>query len=318
MEPYVESHLAWRLLTAEDTGELDALRAQLDALDRSVLSGIASEITTSSDALIPELTVGGWDAYNTLSAYGAAYAAPGDGLRMFLLGGVHPSYRHVAIGGQLLAWQVEQAPHWRDEHHPGEPLWIGCYFELGRPGLDRAAGRLGFEPERYYYDLVRDLSTKPKELQTPEGVRIERFTPEYSEQVRLLHNEAFSSIGGAEVAPEEWADRLDDDDFRAQWSYLAFDGAGQLVGYEMSSADVTEETGELAGWTERFGVHPSYRGRGIALKLLSEGLSAMRADGCKEAGIGIDTPDGLALSRIVADLGYATRDAVELLSKVVP
>jgi hypothetical protein len=43
----------------------------------------------------------------------------------------------------------------------------------------------------------------------------------------------------------------------------------------------------------------------------------MRDAGCAEAGIGVDTPDGLAMSRLVADLGYATRDAIGLLTKVV-
>ena len=35
-----------------------------------------------------------------------------------------------------------------------------------------------------------------------------------------------------------------------------------------------------------------------------------------EAGIGVDTPDGLAMSRLVADLGYATRDAPQIRTLV--
>ena len=320
MEPYVEPHLTWRLLEPSDLGELEAFGGQLDALDNSVLSAMGKEIPTSTDTMVPELTIGGWDAYRSLSAYGAAYRdpAPGRGLRLFLLGGVHPVYRHLGIGGKILQWQVSQAATWRDANHPGEPLWLGCYFELGRPGLDRIAGRLGFAPERYYYDLVRDLDTLPRERPTPAGVRIEPFSPQHSEEVRVLHNEAFSSIGGGEVAASDWAARIADDDFRAEWSFLAFDEHDALIGYEMSSADVNEETGAPAGWTERFGVRPQDRGRGVALKLLSEALRAMRADGCREAGIGIDTPDGLALSRLVADLGYTTRDAVQLLSRSLP
>ena len=87
---------------------------------------------------------------------------------------------------------------------------------------------------------------------------------------------------------------------------------GGVVGYAMNADDIADDGGP-AGWTERFGVHPGYRRRGVALALLSHGLRAMHV----EAGIGVDTPDGLAMSRLVADLGYATRDAVGLLTKVI-
>lgn len=42
----------------------------------------------------------------------------------------------------------------------------------------------------------------------------------------------------------------------------------------MNAEDIAEDGGP-AGWTERFGVHPDHRGRGIALALLSHSLRAM-------------------------------------------
>ncbi|NHB86026.1 GNAT family N-acetyltransferase [Tessaracoccus sp. HDW20] len=145
-----------------------------------------------------------------------------------------------------------------------------------------------------------------------DGITIEAFRPDDAEAVRELHNLCFTPFGGAEVSAAEWHAHLEEASFRPGWSFVARDG-DRIVGYEMSVL----EDGTSIGWTERFGVHPDHRGRGISLALLGNCLAAMRDSGCTEAGIGIDTPDGLALSRLSSVLGYRQRDAVALLSRVV-
>lgn len=312
MEADVEPHLTWRLMTTRDAAEVEHFRGQLEALDNSVLTGMAAAIIDTQLKPVPELMVGGWDPYHSLSAFGMSVLSGTDPLRLYLMGGVHPVHRHMLVGTALLRWQVQQARAWRDANHPGKPLWLGCYAELGRPGLERVASRLGFTPERYYYDLHRDL-TLPLHVPNVEGIGFTGFTEEDSEGVRLLHNTCFSEVGGAEVPREVWEARLANSAFRPGWSFVARDG-DKPIGYAMSAVDEGDAT---AGWTERFGVHPDYRRRGVSLALLGRCMQAMRATGCTEAGIGIDTPDGLGLSRLMADLKYSLRESIALLSRVV-
>lgn len=278
-----------------------------------MLSGVAASIT-QRDLQVAH-AVGGYDAYQSLSAYAAAYIAETDPLRMYLMGGVHPTHRHLHIGTALLHWQVTHAAAWRDEFRPGQPLWLGCYAELGRPGLERVALSLGFSIERYYYDLHRDL-TLPVVSPAVEDVQLEAFTPMHSEGVRQLHNLCFNGMGH-EVGTDVWAARLHDPDFRPEWSFLA-SVDGQVVGYAMSGVADTDDDGVPVGWIERFGVHPEHRGHKISLALMGRCLQAMREAGCREAGIGIDTPDGVGVQRLSAELNWTTRDAVALLTKVVP
>ncbi|MFT3886853.1 MAG: GNAT family N-acetyltransferase [Arachnia sp.] len=307
-------HLRWRLLTSGDEEELDRLLDQLAQLDTSVLAGLSADSETGASLLADGLAIGGWDAYDTLTAYGALHLGSTEPLRLYLFGGVLPAHRHKGIGTALLAWQVAAGTQWRDEHHPGTLLLLSCHAELGRQGLMRAAQANGFTVERYYYDLVRGLEKPPPPREVP-GVAIVPLDAARSEEVRALHNECFKPFGGGEVTAEEWAGRMGSPEFREDWSHVAL-ADGAVVGYAINVEDIGEH-GAPAGWTERFGVHPAYRGRGIALALLSHGLHAMSEAGCEEAGIGVDTPDGLAMSRLVADLGYVTRDAVGLLTKVV-
>lgn len=315
MEAYVEPHLTWRFLEAEDAVEVEMFRQQLDALDNSVLAGLASAITHSEMTVGQGMAVGGWDAYSSLSAFGVSYIADADPLRIYLMGGVHPVHRHQSIGTALFRWQVERAIEWRDEHRPGQPLWLGCYTELVRPGTERVATHFGFTPERYYYDLQRDLTHPVRVVDVP-GLRIEALTPERAEGARSLHNLCFAPLGGAEVSEDAWRARLVEEPFRCDWSYIALDG-DQVVGYAMSGEDQSDDDAAPGGWTERFGVHPDYRGKGVSLALMGRCLAAMRASGCREAGIGIDTADGRGINRFTAELGYATRDAVALLSRIV-
>ncbi|MDO5676584.1 MAG: GNAT family N-acetyltransferase [Propionibacteriaceae bacterium] len=315
MEAYVEPHLTWRFLGPEDAEEVDEFRQQLDALDNSVLSGVASAITDSHLFVGEGMAVGGWDAYRSLSAFGVSYIADTDPLRIYLMGGVHPVHRHQSIGTALFRWQVEGAIEWRDENRPGQPLWLGCYAELGRPGTERVASHFGFTTERFYFDLQRDLTHPVKRHEVP-GLTFQELTDDRAEEVRVLHNLCFAALGGSDVEPAAWEHRLEEGSFRKDWSYLALDG-DRVVGYAMSGEDEEFDDDQPVGWTERFGVHPDYRGRGVSLALLSHCLTAMRASGCLEAGIGVDTVDGLGIKRFAAELGYATRDAVALLSRVV-
>ena len=317
MDAYVEPHLTWGLLTESDLPDLHRLREQIAALDNSVLSSIATALD-ARELFVPEgQAVGGRDAYHSLSAYGINYVAAGDPLQIYIMGGVHPTHRHLSIGTALFHWQISHAIAWRDEHQPGTPVRLSCYAEIGRVGLEAVARLIGFEPTRYYYDLARDFH-RPVAVPTIPGVSLRAFEPEDSETVRRLHNLCFSTItSSSEVGPDAWSDRIAEETFRPGWSVLAI-ADGQVVGYAMSGVDETSEDGALYGWTERFGVHPQYRGRGIAIAMLAACLKAMRDDGCVEAGIGIDTADQDGITRLTGELGYTTRDAVALLTKWVP
>lgn len=315
MDAYVEPHLTWRYLVEEDAAEVEEFRQQLDALDNSVLAGLTSPATHSETFLEHGMAVGGWDPYHSLSAFGVNYIATTDPLRIYLVGGVHPVHRHQSIGTQLFRWQVEAAIAWRDENRPGDPLWLGCYSEMGRPGTERVASGFGFTAERFYYDLQHDLA-HPVRRHDVEGLTFTTFDDTHSDEVRMLHNHCFAPLGGRDVSDIDWRGRLSEGSFRYDWSYIALDG-DRVVGYAMSGEDEESDEDCLTGWTERFGVHPDFRGRGISLALMSRCLRAMHASGCGEAGIGIDTDDAVGIQRFTSELGYATRDAVALLSRTV-
>lgn len=317
MEPYVGRHLNWRALTEDELVELDSLRAQIEVLDDPAVSSLERLVGMDDVTDLAENSVGGWDDYGSLLAYGWNVVEDEGVPKVHLLGGVHPTHRYLGIGRSVLEWQERRAVEWRDEHRPGEAVWLGCYVDHAQTGLGKLLEKLGFGQERYFYDMHRALDHLP-EMLAVEGVRIERFDQRHSEDLLDLHNICFrDTLGTRRVGRQGWQESLARDSFRPGWSWVALvDDAP--VGYALSGLDEDLALdGARYGWTDRVGVHPEFRGRGIAIALLQRTLVAMAEDGCDGAGIGVDTTDPASPGVLNQKLGYEARDGLVLMSKVI-
>ncbi|MEK8228811.1 GNAT family N-acetyltransferase [Oerskovia sp. M15] len=163
----------------------------------------------------------------------------------------------------------------------------------------------GFTPNRYYSTLRRDLTLPVPEVALGAGLRVVPWSPELDEATRLAHNDAFRDHWGSEPAtPESWVHGRSM--FAPEWSVLIVDdgppggsaGAGPLVvGYLMSGRYEQDwpVAGYSSGYTETLGVRRDYRGRKIAVALLSAGMAAYKAGGVEFAELDVDTenPPGL-------------------------
>lgn len=311
MDSFVEDHLHWRFLTSHDLDDLAMLRHQIQSFDDTMIPAV-ERLVGLQDAELDGHCVGGWDNYGSLLAYGWNIVDPDPELaRVIIAGGVHPTHRYLSIGARLLAWQQDRALEWRDAERPGQPLWLGCYVEAVQPGLQLLLEDMGFRDERHFIDMHRTLDTVP----TPRvinGVDIVAFDPSRSEEVHQLHHLCF----GADVHHDHWDRSLHR--VRSDWSWVALSG-GQVVGYVLSGEDdAAALDGVIEGWTERLGVHPAHRQRGIGSALLEHTLASMAASQCPGAGIGVDTSETSFPEILHRELGYEHRDSVQLMSKTLP
>lgn len=321
----IDRRLIWRALTEADLPDVAALREQVEVIDDPVLSSVEKVLGVGRVSLLPDMAIGGWDAYGNLLAYGWAIVPFNDVPRVHLIGAVHPTHRHMGIGRRIVEWQVEAALTWHGTHHREADLWIGCYHDHAQPGLPTVLTDLGFTTERYFYDMQRDdLSRLPRPVDLP-GIEFVRYSADRSEELRLLHNRCFSDpSAGDGLSPMAWADSFVGENFRPEWSWLAL-ADGAVVGYALSGLDRVEGAeefagdgeGVIAGWTDRVGVDPAHRGRGISVGLLTRTLHSMAGDGCRAAGIGVDTVDAASPEVLSERLGYETRDGLVLMSRVV-
>ncbi len=330
MDPMVEGTLTWTALQTDDLPGLAELQRAIEYFDEPMSAQDLDELTDSflAPGSFPrQNAVVGRDRGGTIVAYAWNHLRNGAAPRsqMWLEGGVHPAWRHQHLGEYLFSWQRSRAEEYlqlKAAEHGGDPvLWLGHSVEQQQATVVRLLERLGMAPERWYFDMHRffdDAADEPSEspAPTPEGVTLRHYSSEFSEPVRHAHNAAFADLEGVNVVSREaWEAALSRQETRPEWSWVALEN-DQVVGYAMNCANEEEwqDQGYSQGWTDRIGVLPSHRNRGVYRALLIVSMQSFQQAGLDAAGVGVDTGDPQDTSELFNNLGFSSQDMVVLYS----
>lgn len=318
MDPMVEANLSWSPLQWEDLPELAELRAAIeyldDPVDRQGLDDL-EEYFDAPDAEAAANAVVGRDKGGTIVAY--VWNHPeGEPVHdhIWVDGGVHPAWRHRHIGRHLLTWGLARAQEWHAEltelsDVPVPPLRVVGYADEKLHAAGHLLEQAGLRPEAWYFDMHRSFAVHPApdDLPVVEGVVLQPFTLDRSEAARAAHNAVFAArVGSRPVSGEDWDASLARPSARPDLSWVFLDG-DDVVGYAMNSVDTPlngEEAGAGEGWTDRFGVLPAYRHRGMGLALLQASVHSFARAGLTGAGLGVDTEDAERAVALLTRAGY--------------
>lgn len=323
VDAFVEATLDWSALEESDLPELAELREAVEYFDDPVtrvgLAELAVAFRAPGAAPALNAVVGRDRVGGNFVAYGwnllDSSACPP---RVVLSGAVHPGWRDQKIGHALAGWQVARAREWAAEL-PSAPatVWLGVYTDDNQSGAQRLFSNHGLTPERYFFDMHHVFARVPDPPPPPPvaGVTFAPYTASESMAVRDLHNVCF----GGDVSVDTWTAMQQRPVFRPEWSWLAY-AEGRLIGYALNSADEQAwvEQGFTEGWTDRLGVHPDYRRRGVARGLLSWSMWSFGRAGLEGAGLGVDTTDAVEALRLYEAIGYESQEMVVLLSATLP
>lgn len=321
--PEGDHGLAWRPLAREDLDQLSGLLTAIEHLDEPVERHSVSELLERFDAMDsdPESdTIVGWDSAGFPVAYGWVRRVQFDvdPRRVYLSGGVHPGWRRRGIGSALLRWQLDSARRayldgLAEEHGP---LRMICLVEDQLTEQRAVYSSVGLAPARWFADLTRRLTDPAPELVVPEGIRIVPMREDHVEAVRLAHNEAFADRWGVQPIDEaHWREEIARSTSRLEWSWVAIDNASsEIVGYITNSAYEQDWPGQgfSDGWTDRLGVRPRWRRRGIARALLIASMRSYAYAGLDAAGLGVDTEQPTGAYGLYADMGFVATNTTVL------
>jgi mycothiol synthase len=241
-------------------------------------------------------------------AWATAVASRGvrDGFRIWLEGRVHPDHRGRGIGRVLVDWQLQRGAELHRRDHPEAPAILVASTYPAMTSLESLLRRAAFTPERYYSDMDRPLTGLPEVPRVP-GIELVPFTWDRDEEVRQAHNTAFADHFGSderdEVAWRAWF--TGQKAFRPDLSVLAL-ADGAVVGYVLAyvfDAD-TQATGTVQTHLGQIGVLRPARGRGVASAAIAAALRVAAENGCRTAGLQVDTENPTGAPSVYRRLGF--------------
>lgn len=164
----------------------------------------------------------------------------------------------------------------------------------------------GHEPDRYFYEMLRDLTREIEPHPVPDGLEIRPVLPEQTRQIYESHWEASLDHWGArEMEDADYRRFCEDPTFEPQLWVVAWDG-NRVAGNVLNWIDENENEveGRQWGYTEEISVGRRYRNRGLARALISRSLRMLREKGMTHANLGVDTQNPSGALRLYQGLGY--------------
>lgn len=339
--------LTWRPWSRADVPALAELLRAVEQADGRDWFTSADEVADLFDAPVFDPTTDtlvGLDADGDMRAHAWVERYPTAGvtlLRASVTGGVHPTRRGEGIGTELLAWGTGRARQALatsagDQALALLPGRITVHVEDTSPAERRDLLRAaGYEPVRYYANLVRDLTVPVPAVGLEPPLRLVPWSDTLEDATRLARNDAFRDHWGSQPrTPESW--RSYRSAFAPEWSFVVIDESVEYGGSEREQpGDVTvppgtpyvvglhraeryehdwASQGYTAGYTGLLGVRRAYRGRRIAAALLTHAMHVYAADGMRYAELDVDTDNPTGAPALYARLGYTKSDGSTLYS----
>ena len=150
-----------------------------------------------------------------------------------------------------------------------------------------ALRRFGFEPIRYGFRMMIELSHEVPEPEWPDGFSVRPFRPGEERRFYEAHEQAFADTWEFTAEPfEDWAHWFTAPAFFSPEHWFAVESPdGELAAIAMCRVS---ETIEDCGWVRILGVLPAFRRRGLARALLQHVFRHFAALGLKRVGLGVD------------------------------
>jgi len=227
-----------------------------------------------------------------------------------------PKWRRKGIGLAMLTW-IENRLKVISGIHPSESekhLQVSVsQFQVGTAIL---LERAGYQPVRYFYQMVRSNLNDIPDYPLPGGLEIRPVTVDHYQAIWDSMHDPLQEEWGSTVPTEngfqEWLTHLH---FQPHLWQVAWEkGADILVGHVLTFIDHEEnkQYNRKRGYTEGIGVDRKWRRRGVARALISVSLQAQKAAGMDESALVADSDSRFGATRLYESCGFqiVNRDTI--------
>ena len=232
-----------------------------------------------------------------------------DGLREYATRGhLHPAWRRRRVGTALLRHNEARLGQLAAGHDSERPRTYAAYAPERRPGAVALLLGAGYQPVRYFFDMVRPTLDDIVVPEPPAGLEVRPIAGR--EQVRALFDadvEAFADHwGGFDASDASFESWLTDPDFDPSLFVVAFDG-DQIAGAVTNTINrhENEALGRARGLLDSVFTRRPWRGRGLAAALVARSLVLLRGRGMTSAWLGVDADNPTGALGVYKRAGFA-------------
>ena len=225
--------------------------------------------------------------------------------RAYLWGHIDPEHRGSGLGRQIIEWQIGAARTELEKVDNDLPAFVFVDTYDWCDDRKRLYLAAGFEPVRYFEELLRPLDDIPA-FRPIEGIEIVPFDPARSEDILEAKNVAFRDHwGSTPVSVDRWNEWLDSFSTRTDLSFVALEN-DRVVGVCINATFPEDAalSGRIDGWIESLSVVKEARGRGVASALIIKSLEAFKTAEFTHAALGVDSDSPTGADELYRRLGF--------------
>ncbi len=214
-----------------------------------------------------------------------------DGLREYRVNGaVLPQWRRQGIGSALLKHNEERSRSLAAIHETERQKFLGSWSSERQEGSSALLRANGYEPIRWFFEMIRDLSEPIPDVVLPDGIEIRPVVMEDVRKIWHADVEAFRDHwGGFDGSDERLQGWIESPTFDPTLWVIAWDGDEVAAGN--INAIHTEENAALGvqrGWLHSVFTRRQWRKRGLANALIAHSLKLIRERGMDYGILGVD------------------------------
>jgi mycothiol synthase len=222
-------------------------------------------------------------------------------------GHVHPGWRRQGVGTAILRHNEARLRALAGEHGVDRPRLFASFAPEKRPGAIALLTGNGYEPVRWFFDMVRPDLDDIRRAPLPDGLELRPVAGRA--QLRQLFDadvEAFADHwGGFDASDDAFEQWLASPTLDPTLFVVAWDG-DEIAGAVVNEIHEHEnrELGRRRGLLDSVFVRRPWRGRGLAAALVAHSLVVLRERGMDSAWLGVDADNPNGALRLYENAGF--------------
>jgi mycothiol synthase len=232
-----------------------------------------------------------------------------DGARDYITRGyVHPAWRRRGVGTAILERNEARLREVSASHDWERPHRMGTFADERRPGAVALVTSHGYEPVRFFFNMLRPTLDEIEVPPLPEGLELRPVTDRAGyRRVFDADAEAFMDHwGGFDASDEAFEEMLGWPDFDPSLFVIAWEG-DEIAGAVLNFIDENENEllNRRRGLLGSVFVRRPWRRRGLAAALVARSLILLRERGMTTAWLGVDADNPNGALGVYERAGFA-------------